>query len=73
MTLVWHPVDLRPLCSALPQVRLDFWILEMEVTKMKDPYKPLDLKTGYTSDDGDDKDFLLDPIFPTKVPNYDFT
>jgi hypothetical protein len=39
---------------------------------MQDAYKPLDPKTGYTSDDGYDKDFLLDPIFPTKVPNYDF-
>ena len=39
---------------------------------MHDAYKPLDPKTGYTSDDGDDKDFLFDPIFPTKTPNYDF-
>ena len=39
---------------------------------MQDAYQPLDPKTGYTSDDGDDKGFLLDPIFPTKVPNYDF-
>jgi hypothetical protein len=43
-----------------------------EVRRMQDSYQPLDSKTGYTSDDGDDKDFLLDPIFPTKVPNYDF-
>jgi hypothetical protein len=64
-------MDLRPLCGTLPQVSLGFGYFEMEVTKMKDPYKPLDLKTGYTSDDGDDKDFLLDPIFPTKIPNYD--
>ena len=39
---------------------------------MQDPYQPLDSKNGYTSDDGDDKDFLLDPIFPTNVSNYDF-
>jgi hypothetical protein len=39
---------------------------------MQDPYEPLDPKTGYTSDGGDDKDFLLDPIFPTKVSDYDF-
>jgi hypothetical protein len=45
---------------------------DREVRKMQDAYQPLDSKTGYTSDDGDDKDFLLDPIFPTKVPNYDF-
>jgi hypothetical protein len=28
---------------------------------MQDSYEPLDPKTGYTSDDGDDKGFLLDP------------
>jgi len=39
---------------------------------MQDVYQPLDPKTGYARDDGDDKDFLLDPIFPTKVSNYDF-
>ena len=38
---------------------------------MQDPYQLLDPKTGYTSDDGDHKDFLLDPIFPTTVPDYD--
>jgi hypothetical protein len=39
---------------------------------MQDVYQPLDPKTGYTSDDGYDKDFLFAPIFPTKTPDDDF-
>jgi hypothetical protein len=39
---------------------------------MQDPYEPLDPKTGSANDHGDDKDFLLDPIFPTTAPSHDF-
>ena len=55
----------------LPLSNLAFDV-HREVRRMQDPYQPLDSKNGYTSDDGDDKDFLLDPIFPTNVSNYDF-
>ena len=41
---------------------------------MMDPYLPLDLKTGYKTQDADNVAFILDgAIFPTQVPDTDNT
>ena len=41
---------------------------------MMDPYLPLDLKTGYKTQNADNVAFILDgAIFPTQVPDYDNT
>jgi hypothetical protein len=39
-----------------------------------DPYLPLDLKTGYKTQDADNVAFILDgAIFPTQVPDTENT
>jgi len=35
------------------------------------PWKPLDLKHGYTVEDGEAAAFVFAPIFPTQVPDYE--